>query len=138
MIDGGTRDFADVAELERIATEGWSSGVRAFVQAGAGDGRGIRANRVAHAKWSLPARVLVDVSCVDTATTALGVPLDLPVMIAPSALHTLVWPEGRFSAQRCAVASLELSSTMARVGSTAISEIDVSRIGAASSIQEIV
>ncbi|HTF49268.1 MAG TPA: alpha-hydroxy-acid oxidizing protein [Pseudonocardia sp.] len=137
MIAGGTRDFADVAELERIATEGWASGVRAFVQAGAGYGRGIRANRVAHAKWSLRARVLVDVSCVDTATTAL-VPLDLPVMIAPSALHTLVWPEGRFSAQRCAVASLELSSTMARVGSTAISEIDVSRIGAASSIQEIV
>jgi len=82
VIDGGIREFADVAELERIATEGWSSGVRAFVQAGAGDGRGIRANRAAHAKWSLRARVLVDVSCVDTATTALGVPLDLPMMIA--------------------------------------------------------
>jgi 4-hydroxymandelate oxidase len=87
-------EFYDLAELEGIATAQWTSGLRAFVQAGAGYGRGVRANRVAHAKWSLRSRVLVDVSRVDTRTTALGVPLDLPIMIAPSALHTLVRPEG--------------------------------------------
>jgi FMN-dependent dehydrogenase len=65
---GAPGDFADLAELERIATEGWAGPVRTFVQAGAGGGQGIRANRAAHARWSLRARVLVDVSRVDTTT----------------------------------------------------------------------
>ena len=126
MIDGGIREFADVAELERIATEGWSSGVRAFVQAGAGDGRGIRANRAAHAKWSLRARVLVDVSCVDTATTALGVPLDLPMMIAPSAVHTLVWPEGEVATARGA---RDANTIMVLSSATGRSIEDVTAVG---------
>jgi len=89
-----TPDFYDLAELERIGTARWTSGLRAFVQGGAGYGSGVRANRLAQAKWSLRARVLVDVSSVDTRTTVLGCPVDLPVMIAPSGLHTLVLPEG--------------------------------------------
>jgi 4-hydroxymandelate oxidase len=87
-------DFYDVAELENMATPIWSSGLRAFIQGGAGYGKGVSANRSAHAKWSLRARVLVDVSSIDTSTTVLGVPVDLPIMIAPSGLHTLVLPEG--------------------------------------------
>jgi len=126
VIAGGTSDFADVAELERIATEGWASGVRAFVQAGAGYGRGIRANRVAHAKWSLRARVLVDVSRVDTTTTVLGVPLDVPIMIAPSALHTLVWAEGEVATARGA---RDANTIMVLSSATGRSIEDVTAVG---------
>jgi 4-hydroxymandelate oxidase len=98
-------DFYDVAELERIAVPRWTSGLRSFIQGGAGYGSGVRANRLAQAKWSLRARVLVDVSTVDTSTTVLGVPVDVPVMIAPSGLHTLVLPEGEVATARGARAA---------------------------------
>jgi 4-hydroxymandelate oxidase len=87
-------DFRDLAELERIATAQWTSGLRSFIQGGAGSGGGVRANRSAHARWSLRSRVLVDVSSISTSTTVLGTPVGLPVLIAPSGLHTLVRPEG--------------------------------------------
>lgn len=123
---GGPRDFADLAELERIATEGWVGPVRTFVQAGAGAGLGIRANRAAHAKWSLRARVLVDVSRVDTTTTVLGVPLDLPVLIAPSGLHTLVCPEGEVATARGA---RDANTVMVLSSATGRSIEDVTAVG---------
>jgi len=88
-------DFYDVAELERIAVPRWTSGLRSFIQGGAGNGSGVRANRLAQSKWSLRARVLVDVSTVDTSTPVLGVPVDVPIMIVPSGLHALVLPRVR-------------------------------------------
>jgi 4-hydroxymandelate oxidase len=87
-------DFYDVAELERIATARWTSGLRSFIQGGAGYGSGVRANRLAQARWSLRSRVLVDVSTIDVSTTVLGAHVDVPIMIAPSGLHTLVLAEG--------------------------------------------
>jgi 4-hydroxymandelate oxidase len=87
-------DFRDLTELERIATARWTSGLRSFIQGGAGSGGGVTANRSAHASWALRSRVLVDVSSISTATTVLGAPVGLPVLIAPSGLHTLVAPEG--------------------------------------------
>jgi isopentenyl diphosphate isomerase/L-lactate dehydrogenase-like FMN-dependent dehydrogenase len=87
-------EFRDLAELEGIATARWTSGLRSFIQGGAGSGGGVRANRSAHARWSLRSRVLVDVSSISISTTVLGVPIGLPVLIAPSGLHTLVLPEG--------------------------------------------
>jgi 4-hydroxymandelate oxidase len=84
----------DLDELEAAAVRRWDEGVRAFIQEGAGTGRGIAANLAAHRNWALRSRVLVDVSHLDLRTTVLGTPIALPVMVAPSGLHTLVHPDG--------------------------------------------
>lgn len=86
--------LGDLGELERAAVRSWQAGIRAFIQEGAGTGRAIAANRAAHRNWALRSRVLVDVSNVDVTTTVLGIPCRLPVMLAPSGLHTLVHPDG--------------------------------------------
>jgi 4-hydroxymandelate oxidase len=119
-------DFYDVAELERIATVRWTSGLRSFIQGGAGNGDGMRANRLAHARWALRARVLVDVSRIDTSTTVLGIPVDLPVLIAPSGLHTLVLPEGEVAT---AQGARDANTVMVLSSGTGRSMEDVTAIG---------
>jgi len=119
-------EFYDVAELERIATVRWTSGLRSFIQGGAGNGDGVRANRLAHARWALRARVLVDVSSIDTSTTVLGIPVDLPIMIAPSGLHTLVLPEGEVATARGA---RDANTVMVLSSGTGRSIEDVTAVG---------
>lgn len=84
----------DLGELEAAAVGRWDAGLRAFICEGAGTGRGIAANLAAHRKWALRSRVLADVSRVDIGTAVLGLPVALPVLVAPSGLHTLVHPDG--------------------------------------------
>jgi 4-hydroxymandelate oxidase len=81
-------------DLQAQAVARWDAGVRAYVQDGAGSNRAVRANRMAHERWALRSRVLRDVSSIDTTTTVLGQRVELPVLIAPSGLHTLVHPDG--------------------------------------------
>ena len=88
------KPWVDLADLEAAVVADWDPGVRAFIQEGAGTGRAVAANRAAHAKWALRSRVLVDVSKIDTSTGVLGQRVSLPVLVAPSGLHTLVHPEG--------------------------------------------
>src|SRR5436190_23600330 len=54
----------------------------------------LHANREAFARIQLRPRVLVDVSECNTRTTVLGIPINMPVMIAPSAFHGLACPAG--------------------------------------------
>jgi 4-hydroxymandelate oxidase len=74
----------------------------------------LRANRSAYEAIRLRPRMLVDVSCCDTATTVLGAPIDLPVMIAPTSVHRLAHPEGEVATARAARAagSLMIASTL--------------------------
>jgi 4-hydroxymandelate oxidase len=119
-------DFRDLGELERIATDRWTSGLRSFIQGGAGSGGGVSANRSAHAKWSLRSRVLVDVSSISTSTTVLGVPVGLPVLIAPSGLHTLVLPEGEVAT---AQGAREANTVMVLSSGTGRTIEDVTAVG---------
>jgi 4-hydroxymandelate oxidase len=120
-------DFRDLAELERIATGRWTSGLRSFIQGGAGGGGGITANRSAHARWSLRSRVLVDVSSISTGTTVLGIPVGLPVLIAPSGLHTLVLAEGEVAT---AQGAREADTVMVLSSGTGRTIQDVTAVGA--------
>src|SRR5690606_7250274 len=72
---------------------------------GAGDERSLRANAEAFDRRRLRPRVLVDVSDVRTATTVLGEPVALPVLVAPVAFHRLVHPEGEAATARAAAAA---------------------------------
>lgn len=74
------------ARLERAA---WD-----YYAGGSDDEITLRENRAAFARIRLCPRVLVDVDCCDLRTTVLGTPVALPVLIAPTAFHTLAHPEG--------------------------------------------
>ncbi|MFT4624335.1 MAG: 4-hydroxymandelate oxidase [Myxococcota bacterium] len=60
-----------------------------YFRSGARDERTVAHNREAFSRWRLRQRVLVDVSNRSTATTVLGHPVDLPVLVAPTAFHGL-------------------------------------------------
>jgi 4-hydroxymandelate oxidase len=85
---------------ERIDPIAWD-----YIAGGAEDEVTLRANRTAFERIQLRPRVLVDVSACDLATTALGAPLGMPILVAPSAYHALVHPEGECATARGAGAA---------------------------------
>jgi 4-hydroxymandelate oxidase len=62
----------------------------------------LRANRSAFAAVRLRPHIFVDVRACDLATTVLGTPVHLPVLIAPTSVHQLAHPEGEKATARAA------------------------------------
>lgn len=104
----------NLREMEAAAYDVLSPAALAYYRGGADDEHTLRANREGYAALRLRPRMLVDVSHIDTSTTVLGVPLALPVGVAPCALHGLVHPDAEVATARAAasVGSLMTLSTM--------------------------
>ena len=102
-------DFDPIAKMRmsHIAYE--------YVAGGAGDEITLRENQAAFDRMRLQPRVLVDVSRLDTRTTLFGQALDFPILLAPTAYHRLVHPEGEIATVRgaCAAGALLVASTSA-------------------------
>lgn len=64
-----------------------------FYQGGSGDEVTLRANRTAFERLRLRPRILVDVSNCDLRTSVLGIPVSMPILIAPTAGHGFAHPE---------------------------------------------
>jgi isopentenyl diphosphate isomerase/L-lactate dehydrogenase-like FMN-dependent dehydrogenase len=97
---------------ERVGEIGWE-----YIRGGAGDETTLRENVESFARWKLRPRVLVDVSGVDTATTVLGTPVSMPILIAPTALQKFAHPDGEAATARAAaragtIMTLSSSATM--------------------------
>jgi len=73
-----------------------------YYAGGSDDEVTLRENRAAFERIRLRPRVLVDVACCDLHTTVLGTPVALPVLIAPTAFHSLAHPEGECATARAA------------------------------------
>jgi len=104
----GALDLAalvNLADVKREATARLAPGVLGYYAGGAGDERTLRDNVAAYARRRLLPRVLVDVSAVSTATTVLGTPVALPVLVAPTALQRLAHPDGEPAMARAAAAA---------------------------------
>jgi 4-hydroxymandelate oxidase len=97
--------FWRVEDFEAPARERLSPAVREFLYEVPGTGRTYRGNRAAFESWQFEPHVLVDVSRRDLATTVLGQRIDLPVMIAPTALHRLYHPDGELATVRAAASA---------------------------------
>ncbi len=70
---------------------------RAYITGAAGDELTLRWNREAYDKIRLNPRVLMDVSKIDTTATAFGVKLAHPILVAPTAYHRIVHPQGEIA-----------------------------------------
>jgi isopentenyl diphosphate isomerase/L-lactate dehydrogenase-like FMN-dependent dehydrogenase len=94
-----------VADYEALAASRLEPGAFGYYAGGAGDERALAANVAAWSRLSLRPRVLVDVSQVSTATTVLGVPVSMPLLVAPTAIQRLAHPEGEPGMARAAAAA---------------------------------
>ena len=91
-----------VDDFEPLAQERLPKEVFDFVAGGAGDEWTLRENAGAFDRWVIRPRVLRGVTKPETATEVLGVPLWMPVAIAPWAYQRLVHPDGELATARAA------------------------------------
>jgi isopentenyl diphosphate isomerase/L-lactate dehydrogenase-like FMN-dependent dehydrogenase len=94
-----------VADYERLAEKRLEPGPWAYLAGGSGDEWTLRDNRAAFQRWTFRPRVLCDVSEISTATTVLGSPIALPVVVAPLAYQQLYHPDGECATGRAAAAA---------------------------------
>ncbi len=92
----------NVFDYEALAQAQMEPGAWDYYQSGSDGEVTLRANREAFERIRLRPRVLVDVRACDLRTTVLGTPVNLPIMIAPTAFHGLAHPEGECATARAA------------------------------------
>jgi 4-hydroxymandelate oxidase len=80
-------------EWERRALAKLPPMVADYYAGGSRDEETLRANRSAWADFALRHRVLTDVSAVDLSAEIAGVPLSMPIVVAPTAFHGLAHAE---------------------------------------------
>jgi isopentenyl diphosphate isomerase/L-lactate dehydrogenase-like FMN-dependent dehydrogenase len=97
--------FLSIADYARIAEERVEPGPWAYLAGGSGDEWTLRENGAAFGRWTFRPRVLCDVSEISTATTVLGTPISLPVVVAPVAYQQLYHPDGDCATARGAAAA---------------------------------
>src|SRR5215210_4370309 len=94
--------FVTLPEIRRAARRGLTREVWDYASGGAETETTLRRNRRAMSHFVFQPRVLRDVSHVDTATTLFGLPLALPIMIAPMGSTHLFHPDGDRALARAA------------------------------------
>jgi isopentenyl diphosphate isomerase/L-lactate dehydrogenase-like FMN-dependent dehydrogenase len=95
----------NVADYERLAEDALDPGAFGYFAGGAGDERVLRENVAAFARLRLRPRVLVDVAETTTATTVLGTPVSMPLLVAPTAIQRMAHPDGEPGTARAAAAA---------------------------------
>jgi isopentenyl diphosphate isomerase/L-lactate dehydrogenase-like FMN-dependent dehydrogenase len=100
-------------EYELLARERMNPVYWDFYAHGSDDEVTLRASRDDFTRIRLRPRVLVDVSQCSTETSVLGLPVRMPVLIAPTSLHCLAHPEGECATAQggAAAGSLMIAST---------------------------
>ncbi|HKI06405.1 MAG TPA: alpha-hydroxy acid oxidase [Thermoanaerobaculia bacterium] len=109
-------------DLEAIAREKLPRDAYDYYASGAHDEVTLRENRAAYDRLSLAYRVLVDVSRREMATTVLGQPVSMPLLVAPTAFHRLACPEGELATVRAAGAAGTVM-ILSTLSTTAVEEV---------------
>lgn len=106
--------LTNLLELEEQARAKIPAPTFHYIAGGAEDEVSLRRNREAFARWALRPRVLVDVSVRDTTVDVLGERIAMPILVAPTAFHRLVHPEGEVATAQgtAAAGSLMVASTL--------------------------
>src|SRR6266567_2993173 len=87
-------DPLNVFDYELLAKERMDPASWDFYAGGSDDEITLRANQADFARIRLRPRMLVDVTHCDTSTSVLGLPVPMPILIAPTSMHCLAHPEG--------------------------------------------
>jgi isopentenyl diphosphate isomerase/L-lactate dehydrogenase-like FMN-dependent dehydrogenase len=87
-------------DYEALAQQRLSPVIWDYFQGGSDDEVTLRNNRSAFERIRLRPRMLVDVSNVQMQTSVVGVPVNMPVLVAPMSSHLLIHPEGELATAR--------------------------------------
>jgi isopentenyl diphosphate isomerase/L-lactate dehydrogenase-like FMN-dependent dehydrogenase len=98
-------ESTSIADVARAAVDVLPPGTYGYYAGGAGDERTLEANVAAYGRHHLRPRVLVDVSATSAATTVLGTPVSMPLLVAPTALQRMAHPDGEPGTARAAAAA---------------------------------
>lgn len=98
----------NLSDFESQAEQRMSLRARALVQGGAADETTVRWNREAFTQLRLRPRILTDVSRIDTTLSLFGVDLPHPILLAPTAFHRVIHPQGELETVMGANASRSL------------------------------
>jgi 4-hydroxymandelate oxidase len=93
-------DLLCLDDVEALAQKLMQPAAYDYVAGGAADELTIRWNREKYRDIRLQQRVLMDVSNLDCSTTLLGKRLSMPILLAPTASHRLVHPDGEMATAR--------------------------------------
>jgi L-lactate dehydrogenase (cytochrome) len=89
-----------VEDLRRLARRRLPRAIFDFVEGGAGDELTVARNRAAFERLLFEPRVLVDVSKREQSTVVLGERVATPVLVSPTGMAGLCWPQGEVEAAR--------------------------------------
>ena len=103
--DADCLDILSLPELEERARRCMTPMAYEYVASGAADEHTVRWNREAFDRIRLRPRVLRDVASVDTRVTLLGREHAFPILLAPTAYHRVLHPEGEIATARGAAAA---------------------------------
>ena len=95
--DFDVQGVLSLPELEEHARRRLPASTYEYLVAGAADEHTVRWNREAYDRIRLRPRVLRDVAAVDTRLTLLGRALPFPILLAPTAYHRAMHPEGELA-----------------------------------------
>jgi L-lactate dehydrogenase (cytochrome) len=94
--------FVNIEDLRRAAKWNMPKAMFDFVDGGANAEWTMRRNQSAFEQIMFDPRVLVDVSERDQSTTVFGETLKTPIMVAPTGLTSIAWPNSELLAARAA------------------------------------
>jgi isopentenyl diphosphate isomerase/L-lactate dehydrogenase-like FMN-dependent dehydrogenase len=95
----------NVRDYEQLAAERLDPGAFGYFSGGAGDEQTLHDNVEAYGRWLLRPRLLVDVGETTAATTVLGTPVSMPLLVAPFAFQRMAHPDGESGTARAAAAA---------------------------------
>src|SRR5262245_33018084 len=90
-------EAASLSDYEALARERIPHMAYEYISGGAADEITLRWNRESFDRIRLRPKILVDVSKLDTRLTLFGQELPFPILLAPTAYHRLVHPEGEIA-----------------------------------------
>jgi 4-hydroxymandelate oxidase len=99
------KEIINLFDFEKAAQGKMSKMAYEFVASGAADEFTVKWNREALDKLKIQTEVLNDVARLDTKVTLFGKEMPYPIMIAPTAFHKLMHPEGEIATARGAAAA---------------------------------
>lgn len=93
-------EIVNLFDFEQMAATKMTRMAYEYVASGAGDEVSLRWNREAFDNLKLNTSVLNDISRLDTSVSLFGQELAHPIMIAPTAFHKIMHPEGEIATAR--------------------------------------
>lgn len=119
----GSPDFPiRYEDLEAAALEAMDEGPAGYLAGGAGGDRTMSANREAFERWRIVPRLLRDVSERDLSVEVLGRTFEVPFMLAPLGIQTILHEEGELATARAA-ADLNVPVCLSSVASNPMEEV---------------